>query len=167
MENTKSLSALLTLWAVVALAVGMVAYAAIEHATGSSGTTALVAEHTSHVLVFGLLIYGVMVLVVRRVLVAPLVRIRHHLYSIGAGRVELLDMKSRVTEVSALIGGINRMVARMTLHADAAALDRCRTELDALHRLAQSAESASPALAGEILTHAAALRQEIARAALR
>ena len=114
MKEPKSLSFFVALWTGLGVAASMAAYAVFQFLAYPRMTLgSLFVEHLWHVLVLGAVIYGICWAVFRRVLIRPIRTIHMHLYAVGAGRVEPLELESDVTEIRMIVDGVNLMIQRM------------------------------------------------------
>ncbi len=124
MKTTKSLSFFVTVWMAAAIAAGMAAYGVYEYAAMPGHTLReLAVEHLGHVLALGLLTYALCWAVFYFLLLRPLSRIYLHLYTVGAGRLNTLELKSNVREIRTIVDGVNLMLSRLKLGADSDALE--------------------------------------------
>jgi len=107
-----------------AMAVSMGAYAVYERATMPElSLRELAAQHLSHVLILGAVIYLLCWCVFYFVLLRPLNRIYLHLYTIGAGQLKTLELDSNVREIRTIVDGVNLMLSRIKLGGDGDALE--------------------------------------------
>lgn len=145
------------------LAAAMLASAVLQRALnpGTSWTT-LAVEHGVHVITLGLLLYVVLLVGFDRAVGRPLRMIHAHLYKVATGRLELLHLETRVTEIAEMEGSVNLMVRRMRLGSGDA--DPHRTSL-ALRDLAARLHDSAPA-ASDAMFNAAAALELLAPAAL-
>ena len=84
----------------------------------------------------------------------PLRAIHAHLYKVATGRLEILDLDARVTEIAEMVASVNLMVRRMRLGAGDA--DPHRTSL-ALREVAARLCHSAPDAAEAMVNAAAAL----------
>jgi hypothetical protein len=155
-ENDKrSLSYLVAVWSALAIAVSMAIYAVFQYYTSPGKTVGgLLLEHLWHVLVLGVAIYGLLYLVLRRILLRPIQKIYLHLYKVGTGRVEPLDLPTRVRELETIVDGVNVMIDRM---GQSFPVD----EIACAREAAKRAYDKAPQEAQEILNHLARLQESI------
>ncbi len=138
MKTTKSLSFFVTVWMAVVIAVSMGAYAAFEYATApGQNLRELAVAHLGHVLGLGVMIYVLCWGVFYFLLLRPFNRIYLHLYTVGAGQLNPLELHSNVREIRTIVDGVNLMLSRLKLGADRDALERaqqCITEIREMSR---------------------------------
>ncbi|MBI4605497.1 MAG: hypothetical protein HY721_26325 [Planctomycetes bacterium] len=147
-----SLSSVVALWTGVAIALSMAGYAVFEYLSAPGVTLLeLIVNHLWHVAALGAAIYGLCWLVLRRLLIRPLEQIYLHLYGIGAGRLEELDLPTGVREIQTIVDGVNLMVRRMEQGLDRQAIERWHREMAGLRGLARQAFLRAPEEAQEIL----------------
>ena len=134
--KTRSLSFFVTIWMAAAVAAGMGVYALYEHVIMPGHTLReLAVEHLGHVLVLGVTIYVLCWAVFYFLLLRPLNRIYLHLYTIGTGRLEMLELDSRVREIRTIVDGVNLMLSRLKLGADDNALELAQQRIAEIREL--------------------------------
>jgi len=123
MNTTKkklSLSLLVTFWTGASMSIGMGMYAIFQYFQHPGITIgALFKSHLLHILVLAIPTYIILCIVLHRVLINPLQRIFLHLYKIGKGKQEPLELQTNVEEVQGIIDGINIMIWQMRKHTQA------------------------------------------------
>jgi len=136
MKVKTSLSFVVTVWMAVAIAVSMLGYAVVEQQTmPGASLRELLVEHLWHVLGLGAVIYLMCWAVFYFVLLRPVNRIYLHLYSIGAGQREPLQLDSNVREIRTIVDGVNLMLARFKQSANAQALELAQSRLAEIRRM--------------------------------
>jgi methyl-accepting chemotaxis protein len=159
-ENDKrSLSYLVAFWSALAIAISMGIYAIFQYFTSPGKTIGgLFLEHLWHVLVLGVVIYGLLWIVLRRSLLRPIQKIYLHLYKVGTGRVEPLVLQTRIRELETIVEGVNVMIERMgqSFPAD---------EIADAREAAKKAYEKAPQEAQAILDNLARLQESIVQSA--
>lgn len=131
----------MTLWMAAIIAGSMAVYAGYEYATmPNHKLRQLAVEHLSHVIVLGFLIYGLCYGVFYFLLLRPLNRIYLHLYTVGAGRFQMLDMDTNVREIRTIVDGVNLMFSRLKEGADKNALDLVQRRMAEIRALVMEME---------------------------
>lgn len=174
MKKTQSLAFVVSLWTAVAIAASMAVYAVFQYFTIPGMTVKeLVLTHLWHVVVLGAIIYFFCWLLLRQVLLQPLTKIYLHLYGVGSGRVQALEVDTRVTELHSIVEGINLMlrVQRADASAEDNALEHARRDVQEIKNLIGKLPEAGTHLHQRVadleqnLTAAAMLRADPARSA--
>lgn len=139
MRVKRTLSFLVATWTAGAIAVSMGIYAVFQYLSDPRLTVAeLFLHHTWHVVVLGIVTYALCRVVMHSVVVRPLELIHAHLYGLGMGRLERLDLVSPVQEIQGIVDHVNLMLCRMEQGFDVRAIETCQVELAELRRLAAS-----------------------------
>lgn len=162
MHSSRSLAWYVALWAALAAAAAMTAYAVVQYVitpAATAGTLAL--AHGTHLLLVGLAVYVAVWALLQRLVVSPLRAIIGHLYGVATGRLEPLEQASRVREMEALVAGVNRMIRRMRMDVDPTALDVVQEDLMALRQMAHALHGVSPERADELLARTRRLQQAL------
>lgn len=137
------------------LAVAMAGYALLERYRDPQASWAsLAVTHGFHVVALGVLLYIVLLIEFDHLVGRPLRAIRAHLYEIATGRLDILHLAARVSEIEDMVASVNLMVRRMRLGAGDA--DPHRTAL-ALRDLAARLHDSAPEPAEAIVNAASAL----------
>lgn len=158
----RSLAAHVAAWTALALAASMAVYGAYQYATTpEASVTTLLIEHIVHVVVLGLVVYGVLWIGLKRVVVLPAHQVATHLYRVGTGQVEQLEATSRVREMQHLVSAVNLMIRRMEIRRDDRAIERMWTDIDVLVSIATRLSEAHPGASGELLASAARIEKTI------
>jgi len=162
MSQTKSLSAVVSLWTAASIAGGMAVYGAVQYATTPGARIAdLLATHLWHVIALGLIVYALSVVLLQRSVVLPLQRIHLHLYGIGAGRLQELHLPTRIREIRTIVDGVNLMVRRIEIGADHDALAGAQSEVEQIRQLASRLPDSDQSTASAILASLSNLERNI------
>jgi nitrate/nitrite-specific signal transduction histidine kinase len=161
-EKQRSLSLVVALWTAGAIALAMGVYATFQYFTVPERTLLeLVMEHLWHVLVLGLLIYVLCWLVFRIILLRPLNQIYMHLYGVGTGRLEPLQLSTRIRELQTIAEGVNVMIRRMGQGYDPEAIEHCRNALASLRKSLKKLSPSNRETATEMLQELARLERAV------
>lgn len=126
----RSLSFVVAFWTAVAIAVAMAGYAAVQLVLAPELTVReLVLRHLWHVLALGAVIHLACWLVFRHVLWKPLNGIYLHLYTLGKGELEPLQIDTRIEELHIIAEGINLLTWRLNQDRDAQTLSEAQAIL--------------------------------------
>lgn len=126
----RSLSFVVAFWTAVAIAVAMAGYAVVQLVLSPELTVReLVLRHLWHVLALGAVIHLACWLVFRHVLWKPLNGIYLHLYALGKGELEPLQVDTRIEELHIIAEGINLLIWRLSQHRDAETLSEAQAIL--------------------------------------
>lgn len=162
MAKQRSFAFVVAFWTAVPIALAMAVFAVFQYFTLPDITLAeLVAHHLWHVLALGAMIYVFCWVVFRRALVQPLHQIYLHLYKVGTGRLEPLELPSDIRELQTIVEGVNLMIRRMEQGFDPSAVEHTTQELAALRELAKAAYDSAPEQSGEIMERLANLEQSV------
>jgi len=133
-----SLSLLAAIWMAAVIAVMMAAYALAQYFQMPDMTVReLITHHLWHVLVMGAAIHLACWLVFEVILIRPLNQIYTHLYHVGAGNVEKLELRSSVKELRTIVDGVNLMIWRLRKWLDSEALDNARSQIGEIGQIAE------------------------------
>lgn len=114
-----------------AIAVSMTTYAVYQYFAMPGMTVAdLFLHHLWHVLALGGIIYILCWVIFDRALLQPMKRIYLHLYAVGAGKLEPLELESSVTEIQTIVEGVNVMLSRLKHGADANTIELARQRIE-------------------------------------
>lgn len=165
MQRTEmSLSALVAGSSAIVIAIAMSAYAAVEHVfRPGAAIDTLVLTHAWHVIGLATLTYVVVWWVVRRVVASPIRSIDAHLYGVAVGRLDPLEVSSRVREIGRLLSSVNLMLRRMSLSTEADGLGAARNEVRAIRALLPTLYAVAPEDAELLLGHLARLDAALTR----
>lgn len=98
----------------VAMVLGMGGYAVAQYYLIPGHTVfGLVAEHLSHLLIIGVLVYAMLNLVLLRKVVRPISALCGKLYTFAGGDLRPASIDSNIREVNETAEAINRMMARI------------------------------------------------------
>ncbi len=149
---------------VLALAVGMAAWGAVQLALDPEARLVdVIVEHLAHVLMLGVILYTMIYALHRRWLIAPLRRVNSHLYGVATGHLDLLSYDSPVAEVRELVGGVDLMIRRMQQDQRAEDVGDVPAELAAFRELAARLHSHGESeIAAELLAHCRSLAAALA-----
>lgn len=154
-----NLSAWVAAVTAVVIAAVMAVFAAYEYfATPGASAADLLIRHGWHVLIIGVVVYAVLWLTLRRLVLRPIRIVGAHLYGVGTGVVEPLDLDTGVTEIEALVSSVNLMIQRMRQGHDGEALDTVQEDLFALRQLARDVHPVDPQRSSRILAHVTRLQ---------
>jgi hypothetical protein len=125
-----SLSLIVALWTAGIIVIAMTAYAIWQYYTHPGISVGeLIQNHLWHVLVLGAVIYASLWACFRRLLVQPLNRIYIHLYAVGKGQLEPLEIESNIREIYTIVEGINLMTSRMERAADPKSIPQTQEDI--------------------------------------
>lgn len=162
MKTTRSLSFFVTVWMAAAIAVSMGAYAVYEYAAApGQSLRELAVEHLGHVLVLGVFIYILCCAVFYFVLLRPLNRVYLHLYAIGDGQLETLEMDSNVREIHTIVDGVNLMLSRIKLSGDCDALELAQQRIAEIQEMTRQLTTADHEHLGVLLGKLADLQKSL------
>lgn len=161
-SSSRSLAVHVAAWTVVALAVSMAIYGAYQYATVPGiSVLGLLTEHLAHVVVLGVVIYGVLWLGLQQTIVQPSHRVATHLYGVGMGEVEELSVASPVREVQHIVSAVNLMIRRMEIRRNDDAIERVWRDIDGLATLAHGLTEEHPLASGKLLASAARIEKTL------
>jgi len=132
-----SLAAVGALWTGMATAASTLVFAVNDYLSNSRVRLSdLLRDDAWRVLAVTVVVYLFLWAAFRRVVLKPVHEIDAHLYRIGLGRLEPIELHSHVRELQAIAGGVNLMVRRMELDLDQHAIDHVQETLKKLRQLA-------------------------------
>ena len=130
-EPRFSLSFLVAFWTAVAIVGALCIYAFVQYLLlPEMSATEFFLHHFWHVFVLGALIHLLCWFVLRTLLLRPLNQVYVHLYSLGAGDIRELELRSSVKEIAMIVEGINIMTWRLHHWLDADALAATRKNIE-------------------------------------
>jgi len=137
-----SLSALVAWSTALIIAFGMAVYAVFQYAANPElGVTALLLEHGWHVLVLGLLIYGVLYYVLHRKVVDPIHDLYAKCYAVAIGDFSRLELETNIVELRDIADGINLLIERMEHLKEESSLSELSKQTNELRSTVREAES--------------------------
>lgn len=99
---------------IVAVLAGMLIYTAVEFfLSPPEDTSEFLTHHLLHALLIAVLVWGILSFLLTKKIVGPVREIFRHLYQVGSGRLEHLELESRIQEIRTVVGGINLLVTRL------------------------------------------------------
>lgn len=132
-------------WTAFSLLVAMVSYGTFQHVREPNLLwSELFLDHLTHVLVMGVLLYGVLWWGIKRTVIAPVREIAAHLYRVGAGNVDELELVCSVTELQYMVSSVNLMIRRMAIRRDDAAISNVWQDIDGLVVLGNELDESHP-----------------------
>lgn len=142
-------------WTATALMASMVAYGGYQYATVPGvSLVGLFTSHIAHVVIIGILVYGVLWIGVKRSIVGPVRVIGSHLYGVGMGETAELSLDSGVSEIHQLVSSVNLMIRRMAIRRDDVAIERVWRDIDSLGLLGRRLVDDHPLVSVELLSSA-------------
>lgn len=115
----------------MAIAAALIVYAVIQYSLlPEMSAREFFLHHLWHVFVLGAIIHLSCWCVFRALFVRPLNRMYLHLYSLGAGDIRELELKSSVKEIAMVVEGINIMTWRLHHWLDADSLAATKERLE-------------------------------------
>lgn len=143
--KTKNLSFLIAVWMAVAIAGSMAAYAVYQFFTMPGMTVKeLFLHHFWHVLALGSVIYVLCWFLFKRIVLRPLTCIYLHLYAVGGGKLELLELNSNVTEIRTIVEGVNLMLTRLKQGLKSNALEDSELRISEIKDLLRNLGTSEP-----------------------
>ncbi len=98
----------------ISVVVGTGSWTAIEIFTGKAPSTAdFVGHHLIPAVVIGLFVWITLTVLLHRTVIEPLKQLFAHLYRVGSGRLDHLDIDSRIEEIQTMVDGVNLLVRRL------------------------------------------------------
>lgn len=132
-----SLSFVVTVWTAAAIALAMAGYAVFQFLLMPDLTVReLALRHLWHVIALGGVTYLACWLVFHRVLWKPLNGIYLHLYALGKGELEPLQVHTHIEELHTIADGINLLIWRISQERDANKLAEARSLVSETRALA-------------------------------
>ena len=123
----------------IAVAVGTIFWTAIELASGQPlSIRELILHHVVPAIVIGLIIAVVLSLLLNRFVVAPIQNLFSHLYRIGSGRLDPIDLDTGVEEIQTMVDGVNLLARRLQAPTGEDAFARAQERLATLRRQLRS-----------------------------
>lgn len=118
-SSTQSLSLIITIWLSASVAILMLGYAVFQKVLWpETSWLDLFLHHFWHVIVFGVTIQLSTWIFFRYMVEKPLNEIFFHLYKIGKGQLEPLNIASNIRELDTIADGVNILIWRITQGKD-------------------------------------------------
>lgn len=109
-----SLASVVAGYSALVIALGMGIYAVYQYVAMPNRTVlGLILEHSSHVIVLGLLIYGTLYAVLYRKVVRPIRELYLKLYAITRGNLSSIEIDSNITEIAQIAEGVRILLEGM------------------------------------------------------
>lgn len=106
-----SLASVVAGYSAAVIALGMAIYAVYQYVAMPGKTVlGLVFEHSLHVIVFGLLIYGTLYAVLYRKVVRPIRDLYLKLYAITRGNLSSIEIDSNIAEIAEIAEGVQLLL---------------------------------------------------------
>lgn len=155
-ERSWSLTVTVAVYTAAVMVVGMTIYGVFQYFLSPGHTVVgLILEHLSHVLVLGVLIYGMLNLVLHKKVVRPINALYFKLYSFAGGDFRPASVDSDIFEIKEIAEGINLMLAKIDRSRPEVSLEGLSHGAGQLRDLAQQS--------GQIDTPTREMLQEVAR----
>lgn len=99
---------------IVAVLTGMLIYTAAEFfLSPPEDASEFLTHHLLHALLIAVMVWWILSFLLTKKIVGPVREIFRHLYHVGSGRLEHLELESRIQEIRTVVGGINLLVNRL------------------------------------------------------
>ncbi len=150
------LAVTIAVYTAAVMVLGMTVYGVFQYFLSPGRTVmGLVLEHMSHVLILGVLTYGMLYLVLHRKVVRPINTLYWKLYSFAGGDFRPASIHSDIREINKIAEGINIMLAKIDRSRPEVSLDDLSHGAGQLRDLAQQS--------GQLDTPTREMLQEVAR----
>lgn len=131
----RSLNQVTVTASLIAVAFGTISWTAIEMLSGQHPSLReLVVHHAIPAVVIGLIIAVVLSVLLNRFVVDPIQTLLSHLYRIGSGRFDPLELDTSVEEVQALVDGVNLLARRLQAASGDASFAQVQERLQTLRK---------------------------------
>lgn len=122
-----------------AVAVGTISWTAIELFSGQPlSVSELLYHHVVPAVVIGLIIAVVLSLLLNRFVVDPIQNLLSHLYRIGSGRLDPLDLDTGVEEIQTMVDGVNLLARRLQTASGDASFAKAQERLQSMRQQLRS-----------------------------
>ncbi|MDA7880884.1 hypothetical protein N9A94_01095 [Akkermansiaceae bacterium] len=113
-QPSRSLSWTLTKSSLIAVAIGMATYTLFEILTsGEVDTREIITHHLLPTVLIGAIIWAVLTMLLRSKVITPVRDILDHLTHVGNGRFAPLEKSNEITEIRAIITGVNLLTSKL------------------------------------------------------
>lgn len=155
------LSFLVALWIAIVIALAMGVYGVWQYFSNPGITVReLARHHLWHVVVLGGVIHLSLWACLHCLLIRPLNQIYLHLYNLGGGRVQKLNINTSVAEVQTIMDGINLMIWRLDQWMDIDSLRNMFKQTEEISALAAKLDGNAD-IADAVSENALALKKEL------
>ena len=138
-KRRRSLYQIIVAASVTAVTVGTIFWTTIELASGRPPSAReLMLHHVVPAIVIGFIIAVVLSLLLNRFVVEPIQSLFFHLYRIGSGRLDPIDLDTGVDEIQTMVDGVNLLARRLRATADEGTFARAQERLVKLRQQLRS-----------------------------
>lgn len=128
----------------ISVAIGTVSWTAIELAGGQTPSASeLFYHHVVPAVVIGVVVVVVLSILLNRFVVDPAQAVFSHLYRIGSGRLDSLDLDTGVEEIQTMVDGVNLLVQRLQAPSRDASFAQAQQRLQRLRKEMRSLADAN------------------------
>jgi hypothetical protein len=140
-----SLAAVVAGYSAAVIAFGMGIYAIYQYyAMPDKTVLGLILEHSLHVIVLGLLIYGTLYAVLYRKVVKPIRDLYLKLYAITRGNLSYIEVNSNIVEVAQIAEGVQILLDEMDQSVPEVSLTELSNRTQKIRSIAQQPEALDP-----------------------
>jgi len=113
-KSRYSLNLVVVTTSLTAVVIGTGSWTAIEFLTGERPSLSdIFSHHLIPAVVIGLVIWITLTALLHRSVIEPIKQLFAHLYRVGSGRLDPIEVDSRIQEIQTMVDGINMLVRRL------------------------------------------------------
>jgi hypothetical protein len=140
-----SLASVVAGYSALIIALGMGIYAVYQYKAMPNKTVlGLILEHSWHVIVLGLLIYGTLYIVLYRKVVRPIHDLYLKLYAITRGNLSSIEIDSNITEISEIAEGVHVLLEGMDRSVRKVSLTALSNRTQKIRSIAKETDALDP-----------------------
>mgnify|MGYP003680510116 CR=1 FL=1 len=112
--STWSLQSAVGMAVFAAVLLGMGGWTGWEYLSGERpDATEFFTHHLLPAVIIGVLVWGVLTILLGKLVIDPTRQIFEHLYRIGSGQLEPLEMDTRIQDIRTIVDGVNLLARRL------------------------------------------------------
>lgn len=140
-----SLASVVAGYSAAVIAFGMGIYAVYQYVAMPNRTVlGLILEHSLHVIVLGLLIYGTLYAVLYRKVVRPIRDLYLKLYAITRGNLSSIDVESNIVEIAQIAEGVQILLDGMDKSVPKVSLTELSNRTQKIRSIAKKPDALNP-----------------------
>ncbi len=140
-----SLASVVAGYSAAVIAFGMGIYAVYQYVAMPNRTVlGLILEHSLHVIVLGLLIYGTLYAVLYRKVVRPIRDLYLKLYAITRGNLSSIDVESNIVEIAQIAEGVQILLDGMDKSVPKVSLTELSNRTQKIRSIAKKPDALDP-----------------------
>lgn len=144
-DREVSLASVVAGYSAAAIALGMGIYAIYQYyAMPGETVSGLILEHSLHVIILGLFIYGILYAVLNRKVVKPIRDLYLKLYAITRGNLSKIEIDSNIVEIAQIAEGVQILLNEMDQSVPKVSLSELSKRTQKIRSIAKKPDALDP-----------------------